>query len=65
MAFQERTPADQMAEQVMAALQILLNYTGGWDSPADHPCGIARDTLAKAKAFGWTPDKQMIETSGG
>lgn len=35
---------------LLAALEGLIAYTGGWDAPADHPCGIARDTIAKVKA---------------
>ena len=29
-----------------AALRGLLDYAGGWDAPADHPCGIARTALS-------------------
>ena len=36
------------APDLLAALRGLMEYTGGWDSPADHPCGIARDALTKA-----------------
>jgi hypothetical protein len=37
------------APDLLEALQDLLNYAGGWDAPADHPCGRARAAIAKAK----------------
>ena len=36
------------APEILIALRELMEYTGGWDSPSDHPCGIARDALTKA-----------------
>lgn len=36
------------APDLLAALRGLMEYTGGWDRPPDHPCGIARDVLMKA-----------------
>lgn len=35
---------------MLAALQELMSYVGGWDAPADHPCGKARDAIALATA---------------
>lgn len=36
------------APELLSALRQLMEYTGGWNSPPDHPCGIARDALTKA-----------------
>jgi hypothetical protein len=36
------------APDLLAALQDLANYVGGWDEPSSHPCGKARDAIAKA-----------------
>lgn len=46
----ERVQLERNNEELLNALQGLMNYVGGWDSPADHPCGIARDLIAKAQA---------------
>lgn len=45
----------RMEKQMVAALRRLMDYVGGWDEKASHPCGQARDALAaydasKAKA---------------
>ena len=37
------------APDMLEALEDLLNYVGGWDAPADHPCGRARAAIAKAR----------------
>ncbi len=37
------------APELLAALEGLMNYVGGWDEKPTHPCGIARDAIAKAK----------------
>jgi hypothetical protein len=34
-------------EELIEALQGLLNYVGGWDAPAGHPCRVAADLLAR------------------
>jgi hypothetical protein len=39
----------EAAPDMLEALQDLLNYAGGWDAPADHPCGRARAAIAKAR----------------
>jgi hypothetical protein len=36
------------APELLDALQGLMNYVGGWDAAADHPCGKARDAIQKA-----------------
>lgn len=36
-------------QELLEALQDLLNYAGGWDAPADHPCGRARAAIVKAR----------------
>lgn len=36
------------APDLLAALQGLMNYVGGWDESTDHPCGIARAAIEKA-----------------
>lgn len=36
------------APELLDALQGLMNYVGGWDAAADHPCGKARDAIKKA-----------------
>jgi hypothetical protein len=40
-----------MPGKLAAALRAVMNYTGGWDAPAPHPCGIGRDTLADYDAM--------------
>lgn len=37
------------APDMLAALRDLLGYVGGWDSAPDHPCGKARDAIARAE----------------
>lgn len=34
-------------QELIDALQGLMNYVGGWDSPAGHPCRVAADLLAR------------------
>lgn len=34
-------------EELIDALQGLMNYVGGWDAAAGHPCRIAADLLAR------------------
>jgi hypothetical protein len=36
------------APELLSALRELMEYTGGWDSSPDHPCGIGRDALVAA-----------------
>jgi hypothetical protein len=36
------------APEMLDALRSLMEYVGGWDAAADHPCGKARDAIAKA-----------------
>lgn len=36
------------APDLLAALRGLMEYVGGWDAAADHPCGKARAAIAKA-----------------
>jgi hypothetical protein len=36
------------APELLDALQGLMEYVGGWDAAADHPCGKARDAITKA-----------------
>jgi hypothetical protein len=36
------------APELLDALQGLMEYVGGWDAAADHPCGKARDAIQKA-----------------
>jgi hypothetical protein len=37
-----------IAPELLDALQGLMEYVGGWDAAADHPCGKARDAITKA-----------------
>ena len=37
-----------IAPELLDALQGLMEYVGGWDAAADHPCGKARDAIQKA-----------------
>ena len=34
-------------EELIDALQGLMNYIGGWDAPEGHPCRVAADLLAR------------------
>jgi hypothetical protein len=34
-------------EELIEALRGLMEYVGGWDSPAGHPCRVAADLLAR------------------
>jgi hypothetical protein len=36
--------------ELLAALRGLMEYVGGWDSPAGHPCRVAADLLARLEA---------------
>jgi hypothetical protein len=36
------------APDLLAALQGLMQYVGGWDESGDHPCAIARAAIEKA-----------------
>lgn len=33
--------------EALQILRVLMSYVGGWDAPADHPCGIAAAFLAR------------------
>lgn len=34
-------------QELVEALQGLMQYVGGWDAPAGHPCRVAADLLAR------------------
>lgn len=35
----------QERDTAVRALEALMQYTGGWDAPAGHPCRTAREVL--------------------
>ena len=37
------------APDLLAALDGLMQYVGGWDAPEGHPCAVAVKALAKAR----------------
>ena len=41
-------PAADHRPSVVYALRRVMDYLGGWDAPAGHPCGVGRDALEHA-----------------
>ena len=43
----QRTVPYEHFNEVLDALQQLMNYVGGWEEKGDHPCGKATRVLRK------------------
>jgi len=43
-----RRRLERLAPELLDALRGVMQYTGGWDADPPHPCGKARDVLARA-----------------